>query len=81
VIVHATVRYKHSLLPETTTLEDKMGCRVKITRDEMERAEMSGVDMILKKRVGSDEDNDDGDGEDEYEERVREARVLGAPWL
>lgn len=81
MIVHATVRYKHSLLPETTTLEDKMGCRVKMTREEMERAEMSGVDLILKKRVGSDEDNDDGDGEDEDEERVREARVLGAPWL
>ena len=61
-------------------LKDKASCRLKMTKEEIERAEISGVDLS-KKRAGSDEDGDDGDDEDEYEERLREARVLGAPWL
>ena len=79
MVVHAKVRYRHSLLPDRTILEDKASCRVKMTKAEIERAEMSGVDLMSRSKLaGSDgEDND----EDEYEERVREARVLGAPFL
>ena len=80
VVVHATVRYKHSLLPKSTLLEDKTSFKVKMTKEEMERAELSGVDLHKRiKRDGDEEALDDD--EDEYEERLREARVLGAPWL
>lgn len=79
VVVHARVRYRHSLLPERTMLEDKASCRVKMTKEEIERAEMSGVDIMSRNKLaGSEEEDND---EDEYEERVREARVLGAPFL
>ena len=78
VVVHATVCYKHSLLSERTMLEDKASCRVKMTKEEIERAEMSGVGiMSTRKTAGSDDEGE----EDEYEERLMEARVLGAPFL
>ena len=76
LILNATVRYKHSLLPKSTLLKDKTSCRVKMTQEEIERAEISGVD--LKKTSESD---DEGDSIEEDEERLREARVWGAPWL
>ena len=76
LILNATVRYKHSLLPRSTRLKDKTSCRVKMTQEEIERAEISGVD--LKKTTGSD---DEADSVEEDEERLREARVWGAPWL
>ena len=79
VIVHATIRYKHSLLPESTMLEDKASCRVEMKNEEIERAKISGVDLVGQRKVASsdEEDND----EDEDEERLGEARVLGAPFL
>ena len=80
-MVNATVRYKHSLLPEHTMCLDEVGCSVKMGKGERERAEMTvELEGQRTKRSGSDEDGHET-SEDEEEERVREARVLGAPWL
>jgi hypothetical protein len=47
VIVHAIVKYRHSLLPSNTELRDRVSCRVKMTRDEMERGVLSSTDLNL----------------------------------
>jgi hypothetical protein len=76
------VRYKHSFLPESTMLEDTARCRVKMTKWEMERARIAGDVYNTGDRAGEEMGAGvDGDGDEEDEERLREARVMGAPWL
>jgi hypothetical protein len=101
VIVHAMVKYRHSLLPSSTELRGRVSCRVKMTRDEMERGVLSSVDLNLdisdsarsrtvrtQRRVvgswygqGRKVEPMERESDDEDEERIQEARVLGAPWL
>lgn len=62
------VEFRHSLLPCTTLLVEERDIEVAMTETEKERAHLEGINL----------DSGD-DGEDE--ERLREFRVLGAPWL
>jgi hypothetical protein len=65
--VHATVEFRHSLLPPTTTLREERRLEIAMTEQEMERATIEGLKI--------------DDKTDEEDERVQESRVLGAPWL
>ncbi|ETN38160.1 uncharacterized protein HMPREF1541_07784 [Cyphellophora europaea CBS 101466] len=68
LLVSARVGFRHSMLPQTTLLIEERMTEVAMTEQEMERARLGGVKL---------EDVD----EEEDEERLREMRVLGAPWL
>jgi hypothetical protein len=68
--VEVKVVFKHSALPRTTLCMEERTVEVALTEDEVERAKLEGV----KLEGGEEEVEED-------EERLREMRVLGAPWM
>lgn len=69
LLVSLKVTFRHGLLPDTTLLTEERAIDVALTEDEVARARLEGVKL------------DGGDDEAEDEERLREFRVLGAPWM
>lgn len=67
--VAVRVEFRHSLLPGTTLLVEERGIEVAVTEDQMEQTKLDGIRL------------DSAQQEQEDEERLREMRVLGAPWL
>lgn len=66
--VSVRVEFKHNLLPSTTLLVEERNIELAMIEDETEGTRLEGVRL-------------DRPEEQEDEERLREMRVLGAPWL
>lgn len=66
--VSVRVEFKHNLLPSTTLLVEERSIELAMIEDETEGTRLEGVRL-------------DHAEEQEDEERLREMRVLGAPWL